>query len=183
MSLFDDAAAALTPMESEEDRAEARTKARDLSQSAGWLAMILDHHLKLEDAFAATRDAGDASSRKSALKYLGVILTGHAIAEESAVYPAMAAGGEESGAGHAYKEQATVKMQMAELEKLDPMGPDFTEKLESIREAVAHHMYEEEGTWFPQLVESASAEDQAMIQDHYDEAFERFVGADEMQPA
>jgi hypothetical protein len=43
--------------------------------------MILDHHLLLEDAFAATKAAIDSASRTAALKRLGVILTGHAIAE------------------------------------------------------------------------------------------------------
>jgi hemerythrin superfamily protein len=180
MSLFDKAVAAVTPPESEEDRMEARQRARETSSAGGWLATILDHHLQLEDAFAATKAAPDASSRMTATKQLGVLLTGHAIAEENAIYPAMASGGEKGEAEMAYNEQALVKMQMAELEKLDPMSDDFLDKLEHIRGAVAHHMYEEEGTWFPDLANSASAEDQRMMTEHYMEAFDRFVGADAM---
>ncbi len=176
MSLFDKAVAAVTPLESEADRAEARERAQSIARPGDWLSTILDHHLQLEDKFAQAKAASDASSRQAALKALGVFLTGHAIAEESAIYPALASDGEKAEAEMAYNEQAMVKMQMAELEKLDPMSQDFLDKLEHIREAVAHHMYEEEGTWFSDLAESASPEDQRMIAKSYNDAFGRFVG-------
>lgn len=176
MSLFDKVVAAVTPPESDEARAEARERARSAARPGDWLSIILDHHLQLEDAFAKTKSAGDAVSRTAATKKLGIILTGHAIAEESAIYPAMASNDEKSGAEMAYNEQAMVKMQMAELEKLEPMSQDFLDKLEHIRGAVQHHMYEEEGTWFPDLLEKTSPEDQRMIASHYEEAFTRYVG-------
>lgn len=183
MSLFEDAKAAMTPMESQEDRTEARDKLRDMSSPGDWLSTILDHHLLLERAFAETLQAAGAD-RKSALKQLAVLITGHAIAEEASIYPEMAESGEKGEATHAYTEQATVKMQMAELDKLDPASEEFTDKLEAIREAVAHHMYEEEGTWYPELARSAPPEDQQKMADHYNEAFGRFVGEGAgLQPA
>jgi len=81
MSVLDQVIAAVTPPESNEARQEARAKARAVAGSDGWFATILDHHLLLEDAFAATKAASDAALRTTALKHLGVILTGHAIAE------------------------------------------------------------------------------------------------------
>jgi hypothetical protein len=51
----------------------------------------------------------------------------------------------------AYAEQAAIKTQMAFLEGMAPMTRDFLDKLEQIRNAVAHHMYGEEGTWFLEL--------------------------------
>ena len=183
MSLFDKAVAAMTPPETDEQRAEARRAARDMSSPGDWLSTILDHHVQLEDCFAEVKAGGDAAARKAACKQLAVLLTGHAIAEENAVYPAMASGGEKGEAEMAYNEQAMVKMQMAALEKLDPMSQDYLDKLEHIRGAVAHHMYEEEGTWFPDLAATAPAADQQMIATHYREAFDRFVGEDAMAPA
>ena len=183
MSLFDKAVAAMTPMESQEDRANARQRARATATPGGWLEMILDHHLQLEDAFAAVKRGTDAGSRRAAEKQLGVILTGHAIAEENAIYPGMALNDEKGEAEMAYNEQAMVKMQMAALEKLDPMSQDYLDKLEHIRGAVAHHMYEEEGSWFPDLAATATAADQQMMATHYKDAFDRFVGEDAMAPA
>lgn len=183
MSLFQDAKAAVTPMESKEDRAEARDRLRGMTSPGDWLSTILEHHLMLERAFSDAKSASGADSR-SHLKRLEVLVTGHAIAEEAAIYPTMAQSGEKGEATHAYTEQATVKMEMAELDKLTPGSVEFNDKLDKIREAVEHHMYEEEGTWFPELAQSASEEDQRMMADHYNEAFQRFVGEDAgLQPA
>lgn len=175
MSIFSDIVDTVTPSESREDRATARAEARRLAQPGDWLSAILDHHLRLEEAFAAVKSAGDSGSRRAAQKELGVVLTGHAIAEEAVIYPAMAETGEKRHASHGYTEQATVKMEMSALEKLDPMSQDYLDKLEAIREAVAHHMYEEEGTWFPALKQADGASD-AMLTQRYNEEFDRYVG-------
>lgn len=178
MSVLDKMIAAVTPPESDEARAEARANARAAAEPGDWFSMILDHHLLLEDAFAATKTAGDATSRTAALKKLGVILTGHAGAEETVVYPGLSASDQTGHADMGYTEQAMVKMQMAALEKLDPMSQDFDDKLEHIRGAVAHHMYEEEGTWFLDMKKEAPAADQAMMTKRYTEEWQRYVGAD-----
>ncbi len=69
-------------------------------------------------------------------------------------------------------------MQMANLENLPPMSREYLDKLEHIREAVAHHVYEEEGTWFLELKRQAPAADQVKLTKRYKEEFERYVGAD-----
>lgn len=176
MSLFDKAVAAVTPPESQEKRDEARAKANAAAEPGDWLSLVLDHHLQLEDAFAAVKSAGDAGSRLAALKALGVILTGHAIAEEAVLYPGLAQAGEKGHADMGYTEQVAVKMQMAALEGLDPLSQDFLDKLEHIRGAVAHHMFEEEGSWFLELKEKAPAAVQAKLTERYKEEFERYVG-------
>jgi hypothetical protein len=78
----------------------------------------------------------------------------------------------------AYTEQAAAKTQMALLENLAPMSQDYLDKLEHIRGAVAHHVYEEEGTWFVELKEKASAADQTKLTARYAEEFKRYVGTD-----
>jgi hypothetical protein len=178
MSILDRFIAAVTPPESEEARREARSKATGAAMPGDWLDQILQHHMDLEDAFAEVKATADAAGRTAALKQLGVLLTGHAIAEEAVIYPALAEDGEKTHAGMGYDEQAMVKVQMALLEKLDPMSQDFIDKLEHIEGAVAHHMYAEEGNWFLDLKEKASAEDQALLTQRYAEEYERYVGVD-----
>jgi len=124
------------------------------------------------------KSAPDAAARRAALKELGVLLTGHAIAEEAVIYPAMTEAGETGKSGLAYQEQQSVKVQMAMLEALDPMSDDFDDKLEHIRGAVEHHMYREEGTWFPKVVEELPATEQARIGLRYAEEYQRYVGGD-----
>ena len=174
MSMLDKAIQAITPTESDEERAQARQEAQAAATQGDWLSLILDHHRQIENAFAAAFNASDASSRRAGCKQLGLVLTGHAIAEESVIYPALT--GDKAEATMGYEEQALVKTEMAELEMLDPMGQDWSDKLAAIQEAVAHHMYKEEGDWFLEL--AADAPDPEMLTQRYSEEFNRYTGND-----
>lgn len=176
MSVLDRLIAAVTPPENEEARLEARRKATAAAMPGDWLDLILQHHIDIEDAFIEVEAAPDARDRTEALKRLGVLLTGHAIAEEAVIYLALAEDSEKTHASMGYDEQAMVKIQMAQLEKLELMSRDFTDKLGHIKGAVAHHMYAEEGNWFLDLKEKASAKDQALLTRRYAEEYERYVG-------
>ena len=52
MSILDQAIAAITPPESDEDRAEARARAEAAATPGDWLSLVLDHHRQIEAAFA-----------------------------------------------------------------------------------------------------------------------------------
>lgn len=176
MSIIDKVVAAVTPPESDEARANARAKAREVAAPGSWLAMVLDHHLQIEAAFQATRNASTAETRKAALKHLAVVLTGHSIAEESVLYPALALNGEKGHSEAGYLEQSVVKVQMAALDEIEPMSQDFLDKLEHIRGAVLHHMYEEEGTWFLELNDKVAPAMQTKLTALYQQEFGRYVG-------
>lgn len=181
MSILDKVVAAVTPPESDEQRAEARAKARNAATDGDWLSLVLDHHLQIEGAFAAVKAAKDAPSRISAQKRLATLLTGHSIAEEAVIYPALVKAGEQAHSTKAYTEQSAAKVQMGLLEDLDPLSQDYLDKLEHIRGAVAHHVYEEEGNWFVDLKGKLSPADQTKITFRYQEEFSRYtkVGEDD----
>ena len=178
MSVLDKVIAAVTPRESHAARRAARTEAMNAASTGDWLSAVLAHHVQIEEAFAATARATTAQSRLQALKRLGIVLNGHATAEESVLYPALARANAKSHADTGYAEQAEVKVQMAELEHLPPLSQDFLDKLEHIREAVAHHMYEEEGTWFLQIRETLPSTEQDKLDERYMQEFDRYVGLD-----
>jgi hypothetical protein len=183
MSIIDKVVAAVTPPESEEARAEARSKAQSAATAGDWLSLVLQQHREIESCFAAVKAARDASSRTAAQKKLGVLLTGHSNAEESVIYPALAGPADEKGhAMMAYSEQAGAKINMAILETLAPMSQEYLDKLEHIRGAVAHHVYEEEGTWFLEIKEKLAPADQAKLTQRFKEEFERYVGSDGVDP-
>ena len=177
MSIIDKVVAAVTPPESEEARAKARAKAEAAARPGDWLSQILDHHRQIEALFAAVKSATTAEARREAQKRLAVILTGHSVAEEAAIYPALAADKQVGHAELAYQEQSAAKMEMGLLERLAPMSQDYLDKLEHIRGAVAHHVYSEEGTWFLELAKDVGPEEQAMITQRYKEEFERYAMA------
>jgi len=179
MSMLDKVVAAVMPPESDEQRAEARAKARNAATDSDWLSLVLDHHEQIEAAFSAVKAASEAVSRRAAQKRLAVLLTGHSIAEEAVIYPALVKADEQGHATKAYTEQSGAKVQMALLEDLDPMSQEFLDKLEHIRGAVAHHVYEEEGNWFVELKEKLPPADQTKITFRYSQEFSRYTGQDE----
>lgn len=177
MSIVDKALAAITPPESDEARAKATKEARALATPGDWLSLALDHHDEIRSAFEACRSAPAGAARTMAMKRLALVLNGHSLAEEVVLYPALAKAGEKGHAGMAYSEQTTAKMQMAELERIDPAKDEWLDKLEHIRGAVLHHIYEEEHIWFPEL--KRQYEDQGFLVERFREEYERYMGHDD----
>jgi hemerythrin superfamily protein len=178
MSILDKVVAAVTPLESDTERREARQKARSAARQGDWLAMVLQHHEQVESAFEAVRAATDAQARNAAHKRLQLILTGHSIAEEAVIYPALARADEKGHSTKAYTEQAAAKAQMGLLGNLPTMSQEYLDKLEHIRGAVLHHVYEEESTWFLELRKQLPESEQAVLKDRYLEEFNRYMGSD-----
>jgi hemerythrin superfamily protein len=178
MSLIDKMVAAVTPPESEEKRREARAKARAAAGQNDWLAQILRHHEQIEAAFTAVKVAQDLTRRLHALRELALVVTGHANAEEAVIYPALVRFGHKSHGMSGYTEQAGAKANLGELEYVDPMSSEFLDKLEHIRGAVAHHVYEEESARFLDLKNLPSS-DQARLTARYMEEFDRYMGPGE----
>ena len=176
MSIIDKVVAAVTPPESEEARAEARAKAESLAQAGDWLYQILDHHRGIQAQFAVLEHAANPSEIRAELKQLGLLLAGHSIAEEMAIYPAMAGEHQPGHAELAYQEQSAAKMELGLLEGLDPLSENFRNKLAHIEGAVTHHIYSEEATWFPKLVEDSSPEEHEAITARYREEYKRYIG-------
>jgi hypothetical protein len=57
------------------------------------------------------------------------------------------------------------------LHQLTPLSHAYLDKLEHIRGAVTHHMYEEEGNWFIDLKEKITPSDQLEITQRYEEDY------------
>jgi hemerythrin superfamily protein len=175
MSILDKVVAAVTPAETEKQRLEARVKARASAMDGDWLSQVLLHHQQIEAAFEAVKAATDASTRVMAQKRLGLLLTGHAIAEEAVLYPALVKANEQGYSTKAYTEQSEAKVQMSLLEDVPPMSQEYLDKLEHLREAVAHHIYEEEGYWFLELRKKLPSADQVKLTFRYQEEYTRYT--------
>ena len=121
---------------------------------------------QIEALFAALRSSSDMTIRQHALKELAVVLTAHANAEEAVIYPALVHFAHKAQGMVGYTEQADANTNMGELEYLNTMGAGFLDRLEHIRGAVAHHMYEEESDRFLQLNNLPSS-DQARLTSRY----------------
>jgi hypothetical protein len=148
-------------------------RARDMAEPGDWLSCALEHHDHIRAAFEMARLAPPGGARVAAMKGLAVILTGHSIAEEAVLYPALVVVDAAKHAQTAYAEQTEAKIQMAQLERLSPLGPDWLAQLEQIQAAVLEHMDNEEGTWFLEIKEGHP--EQAKLTAKYREEFERYT--------
>ena len=174
MGVLDKVVAAITPEASKAEMAEARQQALALGNP--WLSMVIEHHEQIEAAFANVKKAKTAITQRNAQKKLAALLTGHSIAEESVLYPAMALSDQKGHSGEAYTEQSAAKVQAAALENLTPLSKDYMDKLEHLRAAVAHHVFEEESEWFPKLCEAGDKAMQKRLAKRYGEEFARYTG-------
>lgn len=86
MSLLDKVVAAVSPPESEQARRKARQKAEAAAGENDWLALILQHHVQIEEVFETVRATEDSGMRRAAQKELAVLLSAHANAEETVIY-------------------------------------------------------------------------------------------------
>jgi hemerythrin superfamily protein len=182
MSISDHISVAITARERDRTHKSARAGALQAATPGTWLAMVLEHHGQIEEAFAEVKAATTLMGRVAAQHTLAVILTGHANAEESVLYPALAAVDERSQATAAYAEQALAKMQMAALERLAPMSQDYLDLLEQIRHAVSNHIYEEERHWLMELKARVPVAEQSKLTMRYMEEFDRYVADDHDDP-
>jgi iron-sulfur cluster repair protein YtfE (RIC family) len=182
MSFLDRITEALTPTETEQERASARTVALSLAGEGDWLATVLDHHRRIESLFTEALASDAAGHRTATLMRLSVLLTGHAQAEESVLYPELADADQKDHAMLAYEEQALTKVQMGQLAKLDPLSDGWVQKLATIRDAVLHHVYQEEGKWFPALQQRLLPADRGMIDQRFKAEFERYLGSEHATP-
>lgn len=182
MSVVDKVLAAVTPVEGARERVIARERARSSASAGDWLSLVLDHHVMIEAAFAAITLTTDAASRQAALRELSAVLTAHAVAEENVLYPALAHAHARGHAELAYEEQAEVKLELALLERLAPMGQEFLDRLDRIRESVAHHMFEEESKWFLEIKERLTLPDQDALGARYLDEFDRYRNDTDWMP-
>lgn len=98
------------------------------------------------------------SKRADVLELLKGVLTIHNATEENLVYPAInKVAGSKLESQHLYHETAEADVLFFELDSLLKEGNDdeFARKAVKFREAVLHHIDEEENKAFPRLEESA----------------------------
>lgn len=165
----------ITPSYTAQERETIRAEARRQATST-WFNLVLDHHVQIEEAFAAVKDADNATARATAQKELMTLLTGHSIAEEAIIYPFMKLETSAREATHAYAEQALAKTELVALDSIpDKMSRDYDDKLEEIRMAVTHHMIEEERDFFPELQKKADPAKNKKITQHYTMEFDRYM--------
>ena len=112
-----------------------------------------DHRLVLGLLTLIERTDDSARVRRAALLFqVKRMLTAHALAEEDVVYPMLYDEAERKQmANRLYREHATLKIRLYELEHMDKGDPAWIEKLRELRKLIEDHARDEEENEFPAL--------------------------------
>lgn len=173
MSFLDRIAAAIAPAATEQQRLEARQQLEEMAVSAPFAQDILDQHRQIEALFEQAR-AESGPGAQAVVEELAVLLNTHAMAEEAVIYPEISDHSSKVHAGMAYEEHAMTKVQLAALQKLTPGSKEWHEKLDHIESAVQQHVYQEEGSWLPDVIRYAPVEDRQRMSMAFRDYFSRF---------
>lgn len=120
--------------------------------------LLLEQHARIRTLFADLRDAGGREEVADIFAELRMLLVVHETAEQIVVHPVSKelAGADVTRAR--IDEEAEATKLLAELEKLDPMTPEFEADLGRLEAAVDQHAEAEEHEEFPVLVNGCPAE-------------------------
>src|SRR5512146_156734 len=111
--------------------------------------MLKQDHRLVEELFEAIEEADDATEREELFGELADALAVHAALEENIFYPACNSEETEDTLLEALQEHLQAKRLLADLLDMDPMNEVFMAKSSVLKEAIQHHVDEEEGEVMP----------------------------------
>jgi hypothetical protein len=178
MTLLDQMMAVVTPHRSQSERSQARNSAIALALECEWLSDVVQQHAAIEQALEAARVSMRGAPRRHALQWLGALLTGHSLAEQAVLYPAMSFRCRRAYAVTAYADESSLKIELAALQTMELSDPDFHDKLERLRADLAFHIHEEESHWYPALCRATDKPTHAAMSARFGAEFRRYMGVD-----
>jgi len=112
--------------------------------------MLKQDHRLVEELFAAIEESQDATEREELFIELADALAVHAALEENIFYPACKTEDSEDTLLEALQEHLQAKRLLADLLDMDPMNEVFMAKIKVLKEAIKHHVEEEEEEIMPE---------------------------------
>jgi len=112
--------------------------------------MLKQDHRLVEELFEAIEESRDASEREELFIELADALAVHAALEENIFYPACKSEDSEDSLLEALQEHLQAKRLLADLLDMDAMNEVFMAKIKVLKEAIKHHVAEEENEIMPE---------------------------------
>lgn len=137
------------------------------------IELLEQQHRQVEDLFDAllSADEDDSERRQEIFDQLADALAGHTIIEEQLFYP-VAQRIDDELIQESLAEHLEVKRMLAELLDLDPSDDAFEAKVQELKEAVEHHVSEEENGLFPEVRLHLDADRRNELGDEMESMFE-----------
>lgn len=133
--------------------------------------LIESDHRKVERIFAEIEATNDSQKLKLLVEKLYFELNVHTETEELTVYPAMTEHQEtEKFLDEAEEEHVEAKALLEEIYRMEPTNSRFKKKVMQLKEAVMHHVQEEEKDILPVVQEAMSEGELEGLADEFKEA-------------
>lgn len=120
--------------------------------------LLLEQHARIRTLFADIRNAGGREEVADLFAELRTLLVVHETAEQIVVRPVTKELAGEDVVHARIEEEREATELLAELEKLDPMTPEFDAELGTLESAVDKHAEAEEQDEFPALLNGCTAD-------------------------
>lgn len=122
--------------------------------------LIKTDHRKAEEIFSAIEKTKSSKTLDKYFNQLYQELSLHAQVEELTFYPTIRNHeGTEELLEEAEEEHTEVKVMLEQMKSMDSSSEEFKDKLSQLKEAVQHHVQEEENEVFSQVRQLMSAEE------------------------
>ncbi|MCT7952121.1 hemerythrin domain-containing protein [Ancylothrix sp. C2] len=135
------------------------------------IELIESDHRKVEKIFSDIEATNDSKKLKKLVELLYFELNAHTETEELTVYPAMTEHREtEKFLDEAEEEHVETKVLLEEISRMEPTASGFKKKVMQLKEAVMHHVQEEEREILPMVQEAMSDGELEGLADEFLEA-------------
>lgn len=135
------------------------------------IELIKSDHRKVESLFSEMEKAKDSKKMQKLFNQLYTELTLHAKVEELTLYPSMRNYDETHDmVEEAEEEHTEAKELLEEIKSMSPSDPDFKAKIEELKEAVQHHVEEEESEILPSVSDSMDEQEMKELAKEFQEA-------------
>jgi hemerythrin superfamily protein len=127
-------------------------------------------HRKVETIFSEIEKTNGSKKLDQYFNQLYKELNVHAQTEELTLYPAMRDHDDiKELVNEAEEEHTEVKVLLEQMKSLDVTSSEFKEKISTLKEAVQHHVQEEENEVFPKVRKSMSDEELKQLAKEFEE--------------
>ncbi len=128
------------------------------------LELIKADHRLVETLFSEIEKTDDTHKLYDSFNQLYEALNVHAEVEEQVFYPAIRARQDtEKLVDEAHKEHEEAKQMLEDVSSLSPTSAEFKAKIRELKQAVQHHIQEEENEVFSQVRQCMSEEEREQL--------------------
>jgi hemerythrin-like domain-containing protein len=115
-----------------------------------FVTILTEDHRRVEQLFNQFEQTGDAGVANQ----IFLELSAHTMVEEELIYGLYSSKVDSAGAAEARQEHQEAKDLIVQLEGMEPGTDEFSATMTQLKEAVMHHVEEEENEMFPTMLKA-----------------------------